>query len=89
MAWTDWIDGLTSAGKGAGEVYQAFTSDKSSEDAAYLKGANDILAAQLQQQRDDSTLKIGDTSISTSALLWILSGTIGLLLVGAAVKKMM
>ncbi len=89
MAWSEWIDGLTSAGKGAGEVYQAFTADKSSDEAAYLRGANDVLSAQLQQNRDDSTIKVGDSEISTTGLLWIIGGTLGLLTIGLAVKKMM
>lgn len=88
MAWTDWIDGLTSAGKGAGEIYQAFTADKSSDEAAYLRGVNDAFAVQLQQNRDDNTIKLGDAEISTSGLLWVIGGTLGLLAIGLAVKKM-
>lgn len=89
MAWSDIVDGLVSTGKGAGEIYNAFKDNGSSEEAAYLKGANEALASQLQQQREDARLTIGDTSISTSAILWILGGTLGLLTVGMAIKKMM
>lgn len=88
MAWSDIVNGLVSTGKGAGEIYNAFKSDNSSEEAAYLKGANEALASQLQQQRDDSRLTIGDTSISTNGLLWIVAGTLGLLAIGLTVKKM-
>lgn len=89
MAWNDWVDGLVSVGKGAGEVYQSWTGDSSSDEAAYLRGANDVLASQLQQQREDSSIKIGDMQISTTAILWIIGGTIGLLAVGLGVKKLM
>lgn len=89
MAWNDWVDGLVSVGKGAGEVYQSWTGDSSSDEAAYLRGANDVLASQLQQQREDSSIKIGDAQISTTAILWIIGGTLGLLAVGLGVKKLM
>lgn len=89
MAWNDWVDGLVSVGKGAGEVYQSWTGDSSSDEAAYLRGANDVLASQLQQQRDDTSIKIGDARISTTAILWIIGGTLGLLAVGLGVKKLM
>ena len=89
MAWNDWVDGLVSVGKGAGEGYQSWTGDSSSDEAAYLRGANDVLASQLQQQRDDTSIKIGDARISTTAILWIIGGTLGLLAVGLGVKKLM
>lgn len=88
MAWTDWIDGLTTAGKGAGEVYQAFTADKTSDEAAYLRGQNSVLQQQAEQNRAEGTIKLGDAEISTSGLLWIIGGTLGLLAIGLAVKKM-
>ncbi len=89
MAWDEWVSGLVTAGTGAGEIYKAWTGDDSSDEAAYLRGANDVLASQLQQQRDDNSITIGDAKISTSAILWIIGGTLGLLAVGLGVKKLM
>lgn len=89
MAWyDDLIGAATDLGKGAGDVYQAFQGDKSSDEAAYLRGANDVLSAQLQQQRDDNAIKIGNAEISTTAILWIIGGTLGLLAIGLGVKKL-
>lgn len=90
MAWyNDLIGAATDLGKGAGDVYQAFTGNSSSDEAAYLKGANDVLRQQAEQNRDDGIIKIGDVEISTTSILWIIGGTLGLLAVGLGVKKLM
>lgn len=89
-SFSDVLDGVVSAGKGAGDIYNSFKgSDASSEEAAYLRGQNAILAQQAEQNRADSTIRIGDAAISTSGLLWVVGGTLGLLAIGLAVKKIM
>lgn len=91
MEWSEVIDTLTSAGKGAADVYNAFvgTSSATDEETAYLQGM--IAGTTQAQNRQDAaeTIKIGDLEISTNSILWIIGGTLGLLAVGLGIKKML
>ncbi len=88
MDWNSFVDGVGKLGTTAGDVYNSFKSDDSSDEAAYLRGQNDALTAQAKAQQEAGTLKIGDLSLSTTSLLWIIAGTLGLLAIGAGVKKL-
>lgn len=87
MEWSDFLSGAKDLGTAAGEVYQAWNGTSSDEEA-YLRGQLAGMTQAQQTQRDSDTLKIGDVEISTSSLLWIISGTLGLLTIGIAAKKM-
>ena len=82
-----WIDTLVSVGKGAGDIYKSFTGDDSAEETAYLKGQVDALNKQAEEKNAADTIKIGDFEISTSSVLWIIGGSLGLLVVAAMFKK--
>lgn len=88
-SWWDKItlDNVISAGKGAGEIYKSFLGDESSEETAYLKGQVDALNKQAEEKAAADTLKIGDFEISTSSVLWIIGGSLGLLAVAAMFNK--
>lgn len=87
--WNDVISGATELGKGAGSVYQAFNGSSSKEDEAYLRGQNEALSNQLKASQDADIIKIGSLEISTSSVLWIIGGTLGLLAVGIGIKKLL
>lgn len=88
-SWLDNItlDNIISAGKGAGEIYNSFVGDDSAEETAYLKGQVDTLNKQAEEKNSADTIKIGDFEISTSSVLWIIGGSLGLLVVAAMFKK--
>lgn len=86
---TSWIDTIVSVGKGAGEIYNSFTGDESAEETAYLKGQVDALNKQAEEKAAADTLKIGDFEISTSSVLWIIGGSLGLLAVAAMFNKVL
>lgn len=85
--WDKFISGAGSLGSTAADIIGAFGDDDDANNA-YLQGQID--AIKNQQNRDDTSgiIKVGDVEISTSSILWIVGGTIGLLLIGVAVKKL-
>lgn len=84
---SSWWDTFVSVGKGAGEIYNAFTGDENAEETAYLKGQVDALNKQAEEKNAADTIKIGDFEISTSSVLWIIGGSLGLLAVAAMFNK--
>lgn len=88
MEWSDFISGVTDIGKAGGDIYNAWSSD-GDEETAYLKGQIAGITQTQQQQTAEDTIKIGDLEISTSSILWVIGGTLGLLAVGLGVKKLM
>lgn len=88
MGWSDIISGAVELGKGAAEVKNAWDGNDS-EETAYLRGQLAGIQATQDSQRAADTIKIGDFEISTSSMLWIFGGTLGLLAVGLGIKKLM
>lgn len=84
---SSWLDTLISVGKGAGDIYNSFVGDESSEETAYLKGQVDALNKQAEEKNAADTIKIGDFEISTSSVLWIIGGTLGLMAIAAMFNK--
>lgn len=84
---SSWLDTLISVGKGAGDIYNSFVGNESAEETAYLKGQVDALNKQAEDKNAADTIKIGDFEISTSSILWILGGSLGLMVVAAMFKK--
>lgn len=85
---SSWLDTIISAGKGAGEIYNSFVgNDESSEETAYLKGQVDTLNKQSADKADEGIIRIGGLEISTSSVLWIVGGTLGLLAIAMMFKK--
>ena len=89
----EWFDDLTNslgnlAVKGA-SAYSTLKSanNSTSEEEAYLRGQLNTVAAYQQMEADKGTLKIGDAEISTSSILWIIGGTLGLMFIGFGLKK--
>lgn len=87
-SWSDLVDGLEKIGSAGANVYKAFSAEDGAEETAYLKGQLAGIQATQQAQEEANTIRIGDTSISTSSLLWIVGGSLGLLLIGIAAKKL-
>lgn len=88
-SWFDsLVDGAAKLGSAAGNIYNSFSSDDDAE-TAYLQGQ--VAAMQQQQNREyeSGIVKIGGMEISTNSILWIMGGTIGLLVVGLAAKKLL
>lgn len=86
-SWKDIISGVTDTGKSAAEIYKAFIGD--SDETAYLQGQLAGIQSTQANQTASDTVKIGDFEISTSSILWIVGGTLGLLMIGIGVKKML
>lgn len=86
--WSDFVSGATELANAGANVYKAFSSEDGAEETAYLKGQLAGIQATQQAQSDADTIKIGDMSISTSSILWVVGGTLGLLLIGVAAKKL-
>lgn len=84
---SSWIDSLVSLGTGAGKIYNSFVGDETSEETAYLRGQVDVLNKQAAEKAEEDTIKIGGVEISTSSVLWIIGGTIGILAIGVMFKK--
>ena len=84
---SSWLDTFISIGKGAGDIYNSFVGNEDAEETAYLKGQVDALNKQAEEKEAANTIKIGDFEISTSAVLWILGGSLGLLAVAAMFNK--
>lgn len=89
----EWFDDLTnSLGELAVKGATAYSTIKganstSSEEEAYLRGQLNTVAAYQQMEADKGTLKIGGAEISTSSVLWIIGGTLGLMFIGFGLKK--
>lgn len=82
-----WLDTLISVGKGAGDIYNSFVGNESAEETAYLKGQVDTLNKQAEEKNTAGILKIGNFEIATSSILWIVGGSLGLMLVASMFKK--
>lgn len=87
FSWSDFVDGFKNLGVAGGEVFNAWTG-ASSDEEAYLRGQLAGIQQTQQSQRDSDTVKLGGVEISTSSLLWIIGGTLGLLTIGIAAKKL-
>lgn len=87
-SWSDLVSGVEKLGTAGANVYRAFTAEDGAEETAYLKGQLAGIQATQQAQEEADTIKIGDMSISTSSILWIVGGSLGLLLIGIAAKKL-
>lgn len=90
----DWWDSFTNgigniAEKGANVYATIKGANSSSEDEAFLRGQLSAVNYYQQQESARDTLKIGDAEVSTSSILWIIGGTLGLLFIGLGVKKLM
>lgn len=89
-SFSDFVDAAKKIGTSGADVYHAWTgTGEADEETAYLRGQlAGLQSAQAQQQSAD-TIKVGDMEISTSSILWIVGGTLGLLAIGLGLKKMM
>ena len=88
--WSDIISTAKNIGTSGAEVYHAWKGDDSNadgEDTAYLRGQLAAMEAQQKAQLEADTLRIGDASISTSSLMWVIGGTLGLLAIGLGLKN--
>lgn len=86
-SFSDLVDAGKNLGKSAAEVYNAWKGDDSDSETAYMKGQIAGYQAAQSQQSAADTITIGDTSISTSSLMWVIGGTLGLLAIGLGIKK--
>lgn len=89
-SFSDLWDGLNQTAGTAVDAYVKILGAKSDSksDAQYYKGMNDALVYAQNQKNDRDIIQLGDLSISTSSLLWIIGGTLGLLAIGIGVKKL-
>lgn len=89
--WSDLWDGLNNTLSTGVDAYTkiATAQNAGKSEAQYYKGMNDALVYQQQRDAKSGEIQIGDMTISTSSILWIIGGTLGLLAIGAAVRKMM
>lgn len=88
MEWSEFLQSVVDVGKQAGEVYQTWSGSETDEESAYLKGQLAGLTQAQEQETAKDTIKIGDAEISTSSILWIIGGTLGLLAIGLGIKKL-
>ena len=90
LSFSDFVDAAKNVGTAGADVYKAWTgTGEADEETAYLRGQlAGLQAAQTAQQNAD-TVTVGDLSISTSSIMWIIGGTLGLLAIGLGFKKMM
>ena len=88
MEWSEFLQSAMDLGKQAGDVYQSWTGSEVDEESAYLRGQLAGITQAQQEQAAEDTIKIGDVEISTSSILWIIGGTLGLLAIGLGVKKL-
>lgn len=92
MDWSfsDFVDAAKKLGTSGAEVYNAWKGDTSAQDeeTAYLKGQLAAMEASQKSQLEADTIRIGDASISTASLLWVIGGTLGLLAIGLGLKKL-
>lgn len=88
--FSDLWDGLNKAVSTGVDAYTKIVAAESGNEAEaqYYKGMNDALIYADKNQQSRDTITVGDLSISTSSLLWIVGGTLGLLAIGLGIKKM-
>lgn len=86
----DLLDSLNSVVSTGADAYSKILAAESGNDAEaqYYKGMNDALIYADKNQQSKDTISLGDLSISTSSLLWIVGGTLGLLAIGLGIKKL-
>lgn len=89
MEWSEFLQSAMDLGKQAGEVYQAWDGQEIDEESIYMRGQLAGITQAKQEQIAKDTVKIGDVEISTSSILWIIGGTLGLLAIGLGIKKML
>lgn len=88
MEWSEFLQSAMDLGKQAGDVYQSWSGNETDEESAYLRGQLAGITQAQQQETAKDTIKIGEAEISTSSILWIIGGTLGLLAIGLGVKKL-
>jgi len=88
--FSDVWDGLNKAVNTGVDAYtKILTAESGSEaEAQYYKGMNDALIYSAKDQQAQDTITLGSLSISTSSILWIIGGTLGLLAIGIGIKKL-
>ena len=89
MEWSEFLQSAMDLGKQAGDVYQSWNGQEVDEESIYLRGQLAGITQEQAKQQAKDTIKIGDAEISTSSILWIIGGTLGLLAIGLGVKKML
>lgn len=90
MAWNDVWAGLNDTLTTGVNAYTSILKAKSEgkAEAQYYKGMNDALVYSQNQENERGTVQLGNLSISTNSILWIIGGTLGLLAVGIGIKKL-
>ena len=81
------LGGLAETGAKAYATVKA-SKNASSEDEAFLRGQLSAVNYYQQAEQSANTLKIGDAEISTSSLVWIIGGTLGMIFIGLGLKKL-
>lgn len=89
MEWTEFLQSAIDLGKQAGDAYQAWNGQEVDEESIYLRGQLAGITQEQAKQQAKDTIKIGDAEISTSSILWVIGGTLGLLAIGLGIKKML
>ena len=89
MEWSEFLQSAIDLGKQAGDVYQAWNGQEVDEESIYLHGQLAGITQEQAKQQAKDTIKIGDAEISTSSILWVIGGTLGLLAIGLGIKKML
>lgn len=86
----DWVDALNQTVNTAANAYATIAAAESGgeAEAKYYQGMNDALIYADKSNKDKSTVTLGNLSISTSSILWIVGGTLGLLAIGLGIKKL-
>ena len=88
----EWFDDITKSlgnlAESGAKAYSTIKGSTTSEDEAYLRGQLTAIQAQSQMDADNNTVKVGDVELSTSSILWIIGGTLGLIAIGLGVKKL-
>lgn len=88
MEWSEFLQSAMDLGKKAGDVYQSWNGQEVDEESIYLRGQLAGITQEQAKQQAKDTIKIGDAEISTSSILWIIGGTLGLLAIGLGIKKL-
>ena len=86
--WSDIWSGLNDTLTTGVNAYTQIATAKQAGESKYYKGVADTLAYERQQADSSGQITIGDMTISTSSILWIIGGTLGLLAIGSAVRKL-
>ena len=87
----DWLDSLNNVVSTGADAYAKILAAESGSDAEaqYYKGMNDALVYADKNQAAKDTITVGSLSVSTSSILWVIGGTLGLLAIGLGIKKLM